>query len=354
MGATIISLGRRHGKLIGGVLAAGVIAVVFLVILPQIASWQDVWGVVRELSWRWLLALTLAAALNVVAFALPRMAVIPHLSFRPALTLHLASAASTFVLPGGALLSYGLSFAMLKGWGYEARTITIGLTVGSVWNQFMIYAAPPVAFALLTAEGGVNPLLDTFVWVGLIVVAVLGVGFAASLYSAALARRFGDFLASVVSAVMRFFHRGPAKWGGDSFVRFVQGARELLLARWHVITLSTLFAHLTIVLVLLVALRAVGVSGDEVSLVEAFAAWSLIRVLGSLPIVPGGLGIVELGLTAALVGFGAGNAEAVAAVILYRSLTIGTTLVLGALAGATWQRQYPGWRREETDQAAAT
>ena len=59
--------------------------------------------------------------------------------------------------------------------------------------------------------------------------------------------------------------------------------------RWHVITLATLAGHLTVFLVLLVCLRAVGVS-DAVSAIEAFAAWSLIRILGALPSRPAASG----------------------------------------------------------------
>ena len=46
---------------------------------------------------------------------------------------------------------------------------------------------------------------------------------------------------------------------------------------------------------------------------------------------------MELGLTGALVGFGATNTEAVAATLIYRAVTILPTLVLGLLAGATWK-----------------
>jgi len=83
------------------------------------------------------------------------------------------------------------------------------------------------------------------------------------------------------------------------------------------------------------------VSGSEVSAVEAFAAWSLVRLLGSIPITPGGLGVVELGLTTALVGFGGDQVEVVAAVLVYRFLTIVPTLVIGLLAGVTWKRYRP-------------
>jgi uncharacterized protein (TIRG00374 family) len=78
-----------------------------------------------------------------------------------------------------------------------------------------------------------------------------------------------------------------------------------------------------------------------VNAVEAFAAWSLVRLLGSLPITPGGIGVVEVGLTTVLVGFGGDNAEVVAAVLLYRFLTIFPTLLLGLAAGVIWRRLDP-------------
>jgi putative heme transporter len=104
--------------------------------------------------------------------------------------------------------------------------------------------------------------------------------------------------------------------------------------------------------VLLVSLRVLGVTADEVTAVEAFAAWSLVRLLGSIPITPGGLGIVELGLTTALVGFGGGQAEVVAAVLVYRVLTIVPTLLIGLLTGATWKRHRPD--HVPTDAATGT
>jgi uncharacterized protein (TIRG00374 family) len=93
--------------------------------------------------------------------------------------------------------------------------------------------------------------------------------------------------------------------------------------------------------VLLACLHAVGTDSPEVSWIEAFAAWSLVRILGALPFTPGGLGVVELGLTGALVAFGAPNADAVAATLLYRFLTLVPTLALGLLAAVTWKSHHP-------------
>ena len=101
---------------------------------------------------------------------------------------------------------------------------------------------------------------------------------------------------------------------------------------------ATLAGSLTVFVVLLVSLRALQVPSAEVSVVEAFAAWSLARILGSIPITPGGIGVVELSLTAALIGFGGNNAGVVAAVLVFRFLTIVPTLVLGTVAAAVWRR----------------
>ena len=97
-----------------------------------------------------------------------------------------------------------------------------------------------------------------------------------------------------------------------------------------------------------VSLRVLDVPAHEVSATEAFAAWSLVRLLASVPITPGGVGIVELGLTSALVGFGGNNAGVVAAVLVYRALTVVPTLVLGLLAAATWRSHHPGPLQADT------
>ena len=77
------------------------------------------------------------------------------------------------------------------------------------------------------------------------------------------------------------------------------------------------------------------------SFIEAFGAWALVRLLGSLPITPGGIGVVEVGLTGSLIAFGGNRSEVVAAVLVYRFLTVVPTLVLGLLAAATWRRHPP-------------
>jgi uncharacterized membrane protein YbhN (UPF0104 family) len=103
------------------------------------------------------------------------------------------------------------------------------------------------------------------------------------------------------------------------------------------LTIATLTNQLAGFLVLALSVRALGVSLHELPLSETFAAWTVGRLIGSLPLTPGGFGFVELGLVGALVGFGGPHAAVVAAVLVYRFLVVAPTLVLGALSGATWR-----------------
>jgi len=326
---------------LGGGVGLVVIVATFVFVLPRVADYRDVWAVVKELSWEQVALLVGATLLNLATYAPPWQASLPGIRFRQAFVLTQASTASTYVLPGGAAVGMGVSFGMLRGWGFTGRPVTLALALTGIWNQFASLAFPIVALALLTLSKEQNPLLQTVAFIGVAILIVSAAGFAAGLTSDRLAKWVGNTAARVASRLLRIIRRGPVKWDGASFVTFRHETVGLLKRRWHVLTLAVLAGQLTVFLVFLVSLRVLDVSAGEVSAIEAFAAWSLVRLLGSIPITPGGIGIVEVGLTTALVGFGGHNAEVVAAVLVYRFLTIVPTLVLGLLAGATYKRHRP-------------
>ena len=111
----------------------------------------------------------------------------------------------------------------------------------------------------------------------------------------------------------------------------------LLRARWHVLTFGAYLSELSVYLVLLVSLRLVGVSESEVSWSVVLASFALVRILQSIPITPGGMGVVELGLTGALVAAGGDHTEVVAGVLVFRALTWLPPLLTGPFF-------YLGWR----------
>ena len=177
--------------------------------------------------------------------------------------------------------------------------------------------------------------------------------FAVLLRGPELAARVGAAAGRAVSAIRRLFRRGPVSGWDERARRFRADIIGLLADRWILITVTTLISHLSLFLVLLVALRHVGVSADEVSWQEALAAFSFVRLLSAVPLTPGGLGVVELGLTASL---GSGLPETTknqiaAAVLLYRGLTWFVPIPLGIGCWLFW-RTNTSWRRSIAERQA--
>jgi uncharacterized membrane protein YbhN (UPF0104 family) len=351
-GARIRRVRRPVRRIAALLLGLAVVVATFVFVLPRIADYGDVWRVVRDLSWEQLAALAGVTVLNLATFPPQWMAALPGLRFRQAFVVTQASTASTYIAPGGAAVGIALSFAMLRAWGFSSRDVGLAVAVNGIWNQLCALAFPVVALALLTLAGGEDALLQTAALIGLGIFVFLAGSFAVGLSSARLARRVGDLAARTASGALRLFRRGPVAWNGEAFVRFRARTIGLLRRRWHVITLGTLAGQLTVFLVLLVSLRVLDVPANDVSATEAFAAWSVVRLLASVPITPGGIGVVELGLTSALVGFGGSNAGVVAAVLVYRFLTVVPTLVLGLVGAATWRHHNPGRLEAEAAPAA--
>jgi putative heme transporter len=330
---------RRTGRarIVGGAVSVVIIGVVFAYLLPKIADYAQVWDVVKALSWGWIVALVVVTIANVLSNAPPWMAALPGIGFLYALRVTCASSALSLVAPGGTAVAVATQFGMLKSWGFQGRPVGLAVALTNIWGQLITYGFPVIAIAALTAEGGRNSTLDWVALIGLAVFIAIVAGFAVGLSSKRLAKKVGDKAARVVSWLKHLIHKRPVRWSGDEFVRFRAEAIVLLRRRWHVLTIAMIASQLAVFLVLVVTLRAVGVGPKEVDVVEAFAAWTLIRALGSIPITPGGFGIEELALTGALVGFGASNPQAVAATLIYRFLTVVPTLVVGLAAAATYK-----------------
>jgi len=326
-------------------LAVVVIAVVYLWLLPKLVDVSQVWATLRAMTWLELATLLVAAVWNLFSYMLPQLAALPGLSLgQAALESHTSTAVGN-LLPAGQAVGLGVTYRFYTSYGFGGGPITLSLLVQGVWNNFVKLGMPVVALGLLVASGDGAGGLATAAVVGLVVLVLAIAGFAFGLSGERRAARLGRALASVAEAVRRVVRRpGRPDWERGA-VAFRAEAITLLRGRWHWLTASTLVSHLSLFLVLLLALRHVGVSESEVSWVEALAAFALVRLLSAFPLTPGGLGVVELGLAAALVLAGGEEAPVVAAVLVFRVLTFLLPIPIGALTWWLWRRS--AWYRSE-------
>lgn len=317
--------------------SVAVVTLAFALALPSIARYGAVWGALRGLTPLWLAALSAAVLLNGVTSALPWRVLLPRLGFVWALRITQASTALITVLPGGAPAGMALSFAMLRTRRIDRGTAAMTVALSGVWSQLSTLLFPVVALAAIAASG---PLPTAAIWAA--AAGVVVVGAAVALLGLALAepRRallLGGAARSASVLLLRLLRRPGPAWSRSGVLRLRRSTFGAIREHGLALTLATLANQLTAYLVFDLSLRAVGISTAQVSVAESFTAWSLARLIESLPLTPGGLGLVELGLTGMLVAFGAPRAPLVAAVLLYRGLVVVPTLALGALAGLTWR-----------------
>ena len=330
------------------VVSLALVAAVFVYALPRFADYSSVWAAISEMTWRELLSLAAISAWNLFTYWFVMIASLPGLNLWQAMKVNLTSTAIANTLPGGGALGIGVTSAMYSSYGFSPSEIGLSVVVSGIWNNFVKLGMPIVALALLALAGDASGALVTAALAGVGGLGAAIVLFALVLHSERTARRVGDWLDPMVRRLGALARRPQRSGTTEALMRFRADTISLLRSRWIPLTVATLLSHVSLFVVLLLALRHVGVSGQQVSWQECLAAFSFVRLLTALPITPGGLGVVELGATAALVTAGGDHEQVVAAVLVYRALTYLPPIPLGLLAYAFWRKGAAG-RAERAD-----
>ena len=327
--------------------SVAIVVAIFAYAIPKFADYRSVWAVLQRLTWPQLGLLVAATVFNLVTYWLQLMAALPGLTLAKAAVNNqtTTSIANTVPAVGGAL-SVGVSYAMLRSWGFSLAAITLMTLLTGIWNAFLKLGMPIVAVALLAITGSstVALLIPALVGVAILVGAV--VVFALLMWKKAFARRIGAAAGAAWSWLRRLVRKPPVTGWDEAAVRFRRQSNDLVARRWPALTLTTLVSHVGLYLVFLLTTRLVGITATQVSWVQLLGIFSLGRLLTAAPITPGGVGLAEVTYIAGLVLAGGGQirAQAVAAALLFRLLTYGLQIPLGGFTYVIWQRN-TSWRK---------
>ena len=325
---------------------------IFVGVMPMIADYGEVWATIEAMTWLEVLSLVLIGLWNLATYWFVLTAALPGLRLREAAVVNQASTAVANTLPGGGAIGVGVTIAMLTSWGFTIAAITRSALVTGIWNNFVKLGMPVLALALLALEGEVTAARLTAAAIGIAVLVGAVVVFALLLMSERLARAIGRGLGRVVDWFRGLFRRDPLGDWGERAANFRSDTIGLLRHRWLWLTAATLLSHFSLYLVLLVALRHVGVSQEELSWITVLAAFAFVRLISALPITPGGVGVVELGYAAVLtIGLDdITSAQVVAAILVFRAITYLLPIPLGIVAYLVW-RWNKSWRMSHEERA---
>jgi uncharacterized protein (TIRG00374 family) len=331
-------------RILSPLISIAIVVGVFFYFLPQFTSISAVWASVRAMTWQEMAILLVAAVWNLATYTLVMVPTMPGLTYPQAFVVSESGTAVSNTLPGGGALGIGVSYAMYSSWGFSKSRSSVSLLVSGVWNNFAKLGMPVFALALVALQGSPGAGRLTAALLGLAGLAGAVAVFALILHSEETARRIGRGAARIASALLRLFGRPPATGWDRATVKFRDRTVLLLRARWVWITVTTLVSHVSLYLVLLLALRSVGVTESDVSWAEVLAVFSFARLLTAIPLTPGGLGVVEVALITGLSAAGGARAQVAAAVLIFRALTYVLPIPLGLLTYLFWRRNH-SWRR---------
>jgi uncharacterized membrane protein YbhN (UPF0104 family) len=325
--------------------AVSVALVAFIIwfVFRQFASVSDVLDIVRAMTPGEIALLVVAAIWNLFTYWFVVVVATPGLTVPQAAVLTQSTTAVSNAVPAGGAVAVGLTYTMLGSWGFSGSRTTLMVVVTGIWNNFVKLGMPIFALAILALQGqpGTGRVVAALLGLGALVAAI-GV-FALVLWREEFAARAGNAAGRAASALLRLVRRPPVSGWDRAVTKWRGRVIGLVRHRWLALTLTTLVSHVSLYAVLLIALRACGVTAQQVGWAEVLAVFAFARLVTAIPITPGGVGVVELALIAGLTQAGGEDAAVVAAVLLFRVLTYLLPIVVGAGAYVYWRRNR-SWR----------
>ncbi len=312
-----------------------VAGITIYLLFPSLAEVFSSFPKLTELDAIWFaFALALQVAHFTCTIALQRIALRTKAWFSVA-TSQLTGNAISLIVPGGAAFGAATQFRMLAASGNDSATAVAGLTAFSLLGIGGLLALPIFVLPAILAGTPIAGGLEHAALLGLAAF-VLFAGFGAVVLTLDGPLRWaGRIVQTTRNRLLR--KRAPMTGLPDRLVFERNRIREVLGERWKAATLLSsgrlAFDYGT----LLATIRATGVRPNPSLVLLAYAVAGLLALI---PITPGGLGIVEAGLSALLILAGVPGGDAVVATLAYRIISYWLPILVGPVAYLLFRWRY--------------
>ena len=302
-----------RGLIVKRLLAVSVAGLALYGLGPKLGAVLGAWPRLRDIKPGWFAVMALSEGASLVCMCAVQRVACRERRWGPFLNSYLVGNAVSELVPGGAATSAALQYEMLVGEGVEPARAASGMTAGSAIVFATLLVSNMLALPLVVLGVSVPTSLLAAAWIS--VVLLLGIVLIGS-----LALRGDRFLTAVGRAAQRTLnklrrHSQPVQNVPERLLVQRDAVAEAVGSHWWQALLAAagkwVFDYLTLVF----ALAAVG-ARPNVALV--LVAYSAVSLLGQIPLTPGGLGVVEAGLTGALALIGVSGGAAVLATLAYR------------------------------------
>ena len=317
---------RRRWQILAAVAAAAAIAFGVYAGRHTLAESLDS---LTSLNWTWFLAALACEALSLTAFGLSRRRLLradgQRVGLGSVLAIDVASNALSISVPfAGAQLALVFSYQQYRRRGLGQAVTGWALAVSAIMSVSAL-ALVLVGGSLL---GGAS-LTTALGFVGAAVLLVPGVAILLALRSPRMRQLFSVAVAALTAWIRRLLRRPePDAAGADTFKEFLERVASIRMppARYAEVFGLAVLNWVGDCACLACCIHAAGQPIPWHGLLLAYAAGAAV---GSTGLTPGGFGLVEATLTAALVGVGMTSGGALTAVLVYRLCNFWLILIGG-------------------------
>lgn len=334
---------RRTGKDTRRSLIAvgvGLVVVVFIFgfVLPSVIDYETVFDVLRNLEPSDYVIMIAAGAFLYVPEGALYASLMPGMGLRRGMSAWVASTAVSTTIPGADLV---VRYGMYRSWGFAVERTMLGIVLSGLFDNIVKFSLPAIAVILFALSG---QDLGDFVWLALIALGVLIVG-AIVVVGMIRSEAFTQWLAERAEAVANWglgkIKRDPVEGFSERVVGFRDLAVGIVKERGALALLFAALGKLWAYVILVLALRIVGLDSDILSLGQIFVVWVLVLLITSIPITPGGIGIAELAYIYFFTQLaGEQYSDVIAAgIILFRLAQWFLPIPIGWASVGLWRRQ---------------
>ena len=261
-------------------------------------------------------------------------------------TTQMAANAFTRIVPGGAASGGPLAYQMLVAAGSEKGQAVTGLTANTLLSNAVLFTLPVLSLPAILGGAPIDPSLLRTLIVGVVIAVLIIVGGAVALFTDRALAWIGRVVARVLDRVKK--KDAPRTGLPARLLEERDFIKEALGDKWWQALPCAAGNWLLDFSALLAALAAVGAT-PRPSLV--LLGYVVAAILAWIPLTPGGLGFVEVGLAATLGLAGVGAAEATTAVLAYRLVSFWLPIPFGLIAGGLFRRRFAGGASAAVDES---
>jgi uncharacterized membrane protein YbhN (UPF0104 family) len=234
-----------------------------------------------------------------------------------------------------------VQYAYFRTDGFDKRSSIIGAVGSFIFPSPVRIAMPVVALVFLTITGYGNP--EAF-WIAVLAVLVAAIASAAIWLIARSdesARWVGNQSGRLISWVLARFRRKPVTGLGDMLVSFRDHTFAIVRRRWVAGSIAVTVNLLMTYILMVVSLRFVGLSAEEMPASQIFAALALGFFAGTvLPVTSSGLGTVDGIIIAALSAMSGNNDLSAAGKFVWRIFYSILVLPVGVFTLNRFRKQH--------------